>query len=57
VRSEGSYLDLSFGTTTVTPGSGERTYSFSPTVTTSADNTSQKITATVQKPAENAAPR
>ena len=57
VRSEGSYLDLSFGTTTVTPGSGERTYSFSPTVTTSADNTPQKITATVQKPAENAAPR
>jgi len=57
VRSEGSDLDLSFGTTTVTPGSGERTYSFSPTVTTSADNTSQKITATVQKPAENAAPR
>ena len=57
VRSEGSYLDLSFGTTTVTPGSGEHTYSFSPTVTTSADNTPQKITATVQKPAENAAPR
>ena len=57
VRSEGSYLDLSFGTTTVTPGSGERTYSFSPTVTTSADNTPQKITATVKKPAENAAPR
>ncbi|TFH51564.1 hypothetical protein E4J66_11525 [Actinomyces viscosus] len=56
VRSEGSYLDLSLGTTTVTPGSGEHTYSFSPTVTTSADNTPQKITATVQKPAENAAP-
>lgn len=57
VRSEGSYLDLSFGTTTVTPGSGEHTYSFSPTVTTSADNTPQKITATVKKPAENAVPR
>lgn len=56
VRSEGSYLDLSFGTTTLTPGSGERTYSFSPTVTTSADNTPQKITATVRKPAEDAAP-
>ena len=56
VRSEGSYLDLSFGTTTLTPGSGERTYSFSPTVTTSADNTPQKITATVHKPAEDAAP-
>ena len=56
VRAEGSYLDLSFGTTTTTPGSGQRTYSFSPTVTTSADNTPQKITATVQKPAANAAP-
>ena len=57
VRSGGSYLDLSFGTTTTTPGSGEYTYSFSPTVTTSADNTPQKITATVKKPAENAVPR
>ncbi|MEZ7789165.1 hypothetical protein [Actinomyces naeslundii] len=57
VRSQGSYLDLNFGTTTITPGSGEHTYSFSPTVTTSADNAPQKITATVQKPAENAAPR
>ena len=56
VRAEGSYLDLSFGTTTTTPGSGQHTYSFSPTVTTSADNTPQKITATVQKPAANAAP-
>ena len=56
VRVEGSYLDLSFGTTTTTPGSGQHTYSFSPTVTTSADNTPQKITATVQKPAANAAP-
>ena len=56
VRSGGSYLDLSFGTTTTTPGSGEYTYSFSPTVTTSADNTPQKITATVKKPAENAVP-
>lgn len=57
VRSEGSYLNLNLGTTTIAPGSGEHTYSFSPTVTTSADNTPQKITATVQKPAGNAAPR
>ena len=51
VREEGSYLDLSIGTTVAAPGVDARSYTFSPKITTSVDGTPQTPTATAQKPA------
>ena len=51
VREEGSYLDLSIGTTVAAPGVDARSYPFSPKITTSVDGTPQTPTATAQKPA------
>ena len=51
VREEGSYLDLSIGTTVAAPGADARSYTFSPKITTSVDGTPQTPTTTAQKPA------
>jgi len=48
VREEGSYLDLSIGTTVAAPGADARSYTFSPKITTTVDSTPQTPTTTAQ---------
>ena len=55
VREEGSYLDLSIGTTVAAPGVDARSYTFSPKITTSAASLVLTPTATAQKPAASEA--
>ena len=49
-----SYLDLDLGATAAAPGADARSYSFSPTITTSTASQVLKPTATAQKPAASA---
>ncbi len=48
---QSSYLDLDLGTTAVTPGADARSYSLSPTITTSTGSLVLTPTATAHKPA------
>lgn len=45
-----SYVDLSVGARAVAPGTGERDYTFAPTVTSSQDGVPRSLTATAKKP-------
>ena len=49
-----SYLDLDLGATAAAPGTDARSYSFSPTITTSTASQVLRPTATAQKPAASA---
>ena len=49
-----SYLDLDLGATAAAPGADARSYSFSPTITTSTASQVLRPTATAQKPAASA---
>ena len=54
VWDKSSYLDLDLGATAVAPGADARSYSFSPTITTSTASQVLRPTATAQKPAASA---
>ena len=51
---QSSYLDLDLGATAAAPGADARSYSFSPTITTSTASQVLRPTATAQKPAASA---
>ena len=54
VWDKSSYLDLDLGATAAAPGADARSYSFSPTITTSTASQVLRPTATAQKPAASA---
>ena len=49
-----AYIDLNVGATAVAPGTGERDYTFNPTITSSKDGVPRNLTATAKKPDINA---